>query len=306
MLALGGSAALIADRLLPGEPRVVILPNGSQIEAEGSTDIALLADRITELEYQLATVTAERDNCVSELSALQAACTRLETKMNDAENLLALWEEHDRIGLDDLVRTGLVVVGTALAAVTGIAATLSSGLEIAQTAINKFVNAFSGPSAGIRWLTAQVSTLISGIDNLLEQMGEAVEPTNSVTTMVGSFVIWILERLPFGSGTKARAGMEAMESLVNQLPVLIDGIQDDVLEPLADWFSNDTRVNLPGTLTSPITLNVFDPAIDILESVSQLKTKFENDFDTPVQAALDQRTSMREQIITTRQTTKSV
>lgn len=296
-LALGGGAAILYNNSRRREPTVLILPNGSELEMdEGAMDVAALIERISELEYELASVTAERDQLISDMSQANAELEDLRVRLEEAQTLNDLWQSLDSVGLDSLLNSALQVVAGALSGVSSVAALLQTGLETGQAALNSFVEALPGPQEGIRWLGGQVEALADALEWLAEQVQEAVEPVEPFTTMIAEFVLWVLDRLPFGAGARARAGMEAMQDVINRLPDLIAGINDDVLVPLADWFGENERRNLFGILLDPITEHVIDPATDILKEIANLEDAYQAQLSGPVQQALEQRAAIRSQI----------
>jgi hypothetical protein len=303
-LALGGGAAIIYRNSQQREPTVVVLPNGSEMSVDDpEVDVNVLFDRIAELEYELAAVTADRDQLISnladgssEVEVLRSRVESLQSQLTDERSLNDLWQALDEVGLDSLLNSALSVVVGALAGVTNIAALLRTGLERGQEALDEFVSNLPGPQDGIRWLGQQVEGLAALLDWLQEQVQEAVEPVEPFTTMIAEFVLWVLDRLPFGAGNQARAGMEAMQDVINSLPDLVSGINTSVLEPLAEWFGDNERVNLFGILLNPITDNVFRYAEDLLDEVNGFEASYETQLSTPVEEALEERALIKAQI----------
>lgn len=295
-LALGGGAAVVWSQSRRN-PTVVILPNGAQIGGEGNaTDVAALVERITQLEYDLASVTAERDQLISDLYNANAELEQLRPQLERAQALNALWQSLDDIGLDDLLASGLGVVGGLLTGVLGVVGLLQTGLVAGRAALESFTRSLPGPQAGIRWLQEQVSALADALEWLGEQVQRAVEPVEPYTEMIASFVLWVLSRLPFGAGEKARAGMEAMQSVISSLPTLIDGINTGVLNPLADWFGQNEEKSLSGILLKPISDGVIKPANDMLVKFSGFQNSYQEELAGPVGQALTERAAIRAQI----------
>jgi hypothetical protein len=303
-LALGGGAAIIYRNSQQREPTVLILPNGSEMSVDDpEVDVGALFDRISELEYELAAVTADRDQLISnladgssELEVLHSRIESLQNQLTDERSLNDLWQALDDVGLDSLLNSALQVIVGALSGVTNIAALLRTGLARGQEALDSFVANLPGPQDGIRWLGQQAEGLATLLDWLKEQVQEAVEPVEPFTSMIAQFVLWVLDRLPFGAGNQARAGMEAMQDVINSLPDLVSGINTSVLEPLADWFGDNERVNLFGILLNPITDNVVQRAEDLLDEVAGFEASYEAQLSTPVSEALEERALIKAQI----------
>ncbi|MBN1428219.1 MAG: hypothetical protein JXB07_07530 [Anaerolineae bacterium] len=293
-LALGGSAALLLQRRR--EPSVVVLPNGTQVDVNGSVDVASLAGQVAQLQEALDAVTAERDQYRRDLANTSADPENLRLQLSEAQRVNDLWQQLDDIGLDDLLGGALQVVGTALGAVLGVKELLKTGLADAENRLDTFVANFPGPQDGIAWLQHQLDGLSNNLDQLAEQVQAAVEPVEPYTKMIADFVMWVLERLPFGAGAKAKAGMEGMQAIITGLPALVTGAKNKVFVPLIDWFGKDNNRNLLGILVNPLKEMLFKPAQDILTKLEGLQTDYENKLVSPTQAALGQRADIREQI----------
>ena len=279
------------------------MADGRRRVAEPEVDVGALFDRIADLEYQLAAVTADRDQLISnladgssELEVLHSRIESLQNQLTDERSLNDLWQALDDVGLDSLLNSALQVVVGALAGVTNIATLLRSGLQRGQAALDSFVAKLPGPQDGIRWLGQQVNGLAVLLDWLKEQVQEAVEPVEPFTSMIAQFVLWVLDRLPFGAGNQARAGMEAMQDVINSLPDMVSGINTTVLDPLADWFGDNERVNVFGILLNPITDNVIQRAEDLLDEVAGFEASYNTQLSNPVTDVLEERALIKAQI----------
>ncbi len=296
-LALGGSAALILNRRREEDQTVVILPNQTDaVMGSEAAEVGNLARQIAELQDQLEAMTLENETLRSDLDATNTEIEALRQQCATAEEVNELWASMDNIGLDNLLVIALGVVGLPLGAVTRVASVLSLGLQVGQAAIDRFVEALPTPSNGVAWLADQVERLREGLADLALKLEAAVDPASNVTTMVANFVLWVLDRLPFNSGETARVGLESMQNIVNGLPTFADGIADDVLAHISDWFSDDEERNFTGVLISPIVVEVFKPALDIVEKVADLEEKYNAQLREPVLAALDEREQIRNQV----------
>lgn len=296
-LALGGSAALILNRRRGEDQTVVILPNQEDaVTGPEAAEVGNLARQIADLQDQLETLTLENEALRGQLDSANAELEALRQQCAAAEEVNGLWASMDNVGLDGLLSIAIGVVGLPLGAVTRVAAVLGLGLQVAQAAVDRFVEALPTPSEGIIWLTQQVTRLRDGLADLAIKLEQAVDPNNSVTTMVSNFVLWLLDRLPFNSGEAARAGLESMQNIVNGLPTFADGIADDVLAHISDWFSDDDERNFAGVLISPIVVEVFKPALDIVEKVGDLEEAYNTQLREPVLAAIEERDAIRSQI----------
>ncbi len=300
-LAVGGSAALIYDRKRRDEePQVVILPNSEESGGEPSAE---LLEQLGVLDYDLIAMTAERDQLISdldqkqkELEAAQADLEAAQATLGEYAGLIDLWQQLDDIGIDSLIAAGLAAVGPTLSNVMSLIDLLSAGLKAGREVLDNFLASLPGPKDGIKWLQTQVTALAESIDWVVEQVQKAVDPVSPVAKQIANFVTWVLDRLPFGIGAKAKDGLEAMEALISDLPDLVEGINDSVLDPLADWFGDDKKVSLVGILIEPVQDNVVEPGDDVVEGVSDFEDTYLDKLVTPIKDALERRAGLRTQI----------
>ncbi|MCC6905199.1 MAG: hypothetical protein IT326_05090 [Anaerolineae bacterium] len=286
-LALGGSAALLLNR--QADPEVIVLPNGSDVT--DPEQLAALASRAIELENQLIQVTAERDQAISERDAALRDLAALQERCGELETINALWEQHDAVGLDSQIRAALLSVGSMLRNMLAGAGLLQAGLASGQAAVTAFTSQFALPQGAIQWLQGQSAGLARLLETLSMTVEQVVEPAASLVQKVAEFVLWVLSRLPFGAGTQARAGMEAMQAVINTLPELVEGIDTTVMTPLGTWFGADPRKNLSGSLIAPIKGDILTPAADLVDRVTAFDTTYQEGF-TQVEAALAQRDAL--------------
>jgi hypothetical protein len=303
-LALGGSAALLASRKQSGDTTEVIVPYGSDTEGgELSGDLAQLAQRIGDLEQQLAAMQFERDQAISDLNVANNHVTELQAQLDaalaqlqDSQGLNGLWQALDDVGLDAIVAGALSLVGGALETVLDVLAIVQTGLTAGQNALTKFVQSLPGARQGIQWLQLRITALSNDIEWLQGQVEQAVEPVEPFVILIEDFVVWVLGNLPFVQSDKARSGLEAMKTVVGSLPETVEGINTSVLNPLAGWFGDDKAKNLTGTLVDPLQNQVLNPTKDLTAKVATFKTTYQEEFSVPAAAALDQRIQIREQI----------
>lgn len=293
-LALGGSAAMLLNRR--DQPGVVILPNGSSVDGANSFNAAQLVTQLGDLQTQLSQVTGERDQLRTQVDDLTSQLEQVKPLLNEAQALNALWRSLDEIGLDNLVVTALTTLGGLISAVVAISDILQPGLNTAKAAVDYVTNNFSGPQSGIRWLGSQVTLLSKTLDDLARSFEAAVQPIQPYAQLVTNFVEWVLNQLPFNIGSKARSGMQGMESIISGLPDLVSGIASDVLDPLAVWFGSDPLQNLTGVLLAPVLDKVIIPAQDMVNNVVSLNQSFEGDVNKPATDAVQRRAEIRKQI----------
>ncbi|MGF1504876.1 MAG: hypothetical protein ACFB51_07035 [Anaerolineae bacterium] len=293
-LTLGGGTALLVNNARRREPVEVVLPNGADVTGQSAQDIARLAARITELENELAAVAAERDQLISELSTVRTERDNLSAELQECMDQLALWEQHHNTGLDALVSAALATFAPLLSSLVLLALGLGQGIGDAQRAIDRFVQRLPGPQNGVKWLRTQTDRLGQRLDILADSVQDAVETAGSLVQRVSDFIIWVLDRLPFGAGEQASRGMQSMEAVVAMLPDMLDGLRADVLDPMLAWF--DEGENVKTELFDPVSADVIQPAAATVEDVVSLNEKFEIEFEQPAEAALQQRAALMAEI----------
>jgi len=293
-LALGGSAALLLNR--EDKPGVVVLPNGAQVSGENSVNVAQLVKQIADLQQSLESVTIERDQVKAQFAELTTQWQAIKPQLELAQALNDLWKSLDDIGLDDLLNAALSTLTTVFGGVMGVVGLLQTGITEGQSALDYVSTNFPRPQSGIQWLSSQIALLSKSLNDLAAQVQQAVEPVQPYAQMIGNFVVWVLDQLPFNIGAKARAGLEGMQGIIAGLPALVEGISNDVLEPLAIWFGSDPLRNLSGILLDPIKAKVIDPTRDLLTKVLNFNDSFEKLLITPCNDALARRAGIRAQI----------
>ncbi len=297
-LALGGGAALVYNQRRQ-EPRVqeVILPYGSEAgDPDLPANVAELAARVADLEYELAERTGERDQAVSDVADAETRLAALEQELADAQALLELWQSHDNVGLDALVDAGLGLVYAALRNALTVLNILDSGLTAVRSVLARFVDALPGPIDAIEWLKTRITRLSADLDVLTQQVQKAVDSAQPFNGLITEFVLWILDELPFGIGDRARAGLEAMQGVVGGLPEIVSRVNTDVLDPLATWFSRDQSKSLIGTLIRPVETQLMDPGKNVVAEFREFASYFETELVAPVQEALEARRALRTEI----------
>lgn len=304
-LALGGSAALLVNQRLreSGGTTEVILPYGGTSGGPATGDTADLVQRVADLEYNLAALTAERDQAISDLNVANTDLSELRSQLDvalaelaEAQEVNTLWQALDDIGLDSLVGTAFNALAVILTPMLEALSIVQTGIVLGQSAIQRLLQGLPGPSDGIRWLAQRVAALSNDLEWLSQQVQQAVQPVEPFANLIAQFVLWVLDRLPFGAGDQARAGLEAMQTVINSLPDTVEGINTQVLNPLADWFGQDKSRNLVGTYVTPVQDRVIVPSTNLADKVDEFKTAYQEQLVAPVQAALSERASIRSQI----------
>jgi hypothetical protein len=145
-LAIGGSAALLANR--KSTQGVVVLPNGAQVGADGSVDVAQILQQLSDTQTQLATIQSERDQLQTQLDTANANLAVLQPQVDKLQSLNTLWASLDAIGIDDILTGAITVATGAFTSLKGFLDTLRSGLAVGQTAFDGFLKSIPASSRG--------------------------------------------------------------------------------------------------------------------------------------------------------------
>lgn len=301
--ALGGGAGVVYNRQMNGQPEVVVLPNGDVVASTQPQGVAVQDGSGVQMQAALQSVTADRDRLQDELNltnseldetrrALQEALAELDAH----RGLNSLWQQLDDVGLDAVTLSAMGVVTGNMGNLARVAGLLKSGLEVGHAIVDWFLASIPGPQNGILWLQLRVESLATSIDWLMQKLGDNSASTNNFGAVLTDFVLWVLERLPFGMGDRAEEGLNAMKTVMSDLPELVRGVNETVLNPLAAWFGTDETQNLKGVLVNPVLENVFDPAHEVLTQFEALQTAYTDELEQPAQAALSERQTLRAQI----------
>jgi len=293
-LALGGSAALLLNRR--EEPSVIILPNGAAITNQGSVDVAKLVQQISDLQDTLKQATTERDQLKAQLAKLTVDYQQIKPILDKAQALNALWKSMDEIGIDDLLRAALAVLEGSLMGVMLVVVALQTGVKDGQAALDYITNNLPKPQLGMKWLSTQMTSLSKSLDDIALHVQQAIDPVQPYAQLISNFVVWVLNQLPFNIGAKARAGLEGMQSVIAGLPDLVNGVTQDVLDPLAVWFGGDPLRNLSGILLTPLSDRVVKPATNLVTRMDSFNNSFKDLLADPMSDALSRRSEIRAQI----------
>lgn len=217
----------------------------------------------------------------------------LKAEVERLRGLVKLYEGLDKVGVDAVVSAGLGTVRGLLDATRNGLVTLSSGVDLAEKLLNGFAKSFGALRDGLRLVEGVVATVAQLLADVQKFLGTVTSPIKPLALQLRDL---------FGSiplvGDSIRQTFDSIISLISELPNLVLMLNTQLLEPLrSTWLSDQTGQNFQGALIDPIVKNVLDPARAQLKSFDQLLAKWETDFRAPVQTTLDQRATIRNQII---------
>lgn len=232
-------------------------------------------------------------------SEAQVALESAEAEIARLQGVVKLYEEMDKVGLDDILRSGMAAVALPIEAVELGAKALKGGLELAEEALRSLEEALPTARESILWLESQVSTVAAGMEKLESALTNAME--KATDTPVGAalqdFADMILDNLPFGMGDKIRDVLDGLVQLMVSVDELVEGINTLLLEPLrTKWFSTEEGEGLGSFFVNPMVENVLDPLESHLDNLAALAGTWQEQLVTPAQNALAERAELRQEI----------
>jgi hypothetical protein len=254
----------------------------------------LEAKEAAEAELEAAQAAAE-----AELAAAQEDKGAIEIELAELLGLVDLYEELDKIGLDEIVAKGLAAVALPLGAVEAGANTLKRGLEWAEQALVSLGEALPSAQESLLWLEAQVSAVAEAISKLETSVRQALDraTNNKVAGAVSDLSNMLLDYLPFGLGDRFRSSLEGLVELVSSVDELVEGINTNFLDPLYEkWFSEEDGQGVSGTLVDPLVENVLNPVEALLVNLAVVADNWQNDLKAPTEKALAERARIRDKI----------
>jgi hypothetical protein len=234
-------------------------------------------------------------------SAAEVELARVRARLAKYEQVIALYEQLEKVGLDTILAAGMGIVRGALDAVkTGIQI-VRAGIAAAETALKNFVTlieSFRAPAD----LVARVVTDLAQKFRIAEGIVTAALGTAlPLAEAIANFFNALLQKIPI-VGDEIRRATTALSDLVRVIPLAIDAVLNQLLKPLRDNFFpaiGDPSVKV--NLLDPTAKNLIDPLKKFLNDVETALARWETDFAKPVQTALDARAKIRQQIAQVRQ-----
>ncbi len=227
-----------------------------------------------------------------------------ELELTKLRALVTLYEQLERVPLDAALATGMNAVRGALELLRAGVRLLRDGVTAAEGALNTF-------QAALDTLRSAANTASQALNDLQQKYRAAESVVVAVLGValplaesIRSFFTSLLSKIPIVGDDLSRA-VNALVDLIRAVPTAIDTVTSRLFAPLRDTFfplSGDAAVKT--NLFNPITQNVLEPLKKFLGDVESLFERWEKDFSTPVQAALDQRDKIRAQIVDYRQQNK--
>lgn len=321
-LAAGGGAAWAVDQLEGGSVSELAVSNlQEQLEAAQAAQAALdlsnaaLQTQLTALQGQLASATGQNAQLASALSITQQEATDIKTQLAAAQTqlsdsttqlskhqeLASLYTQLEGVDLDTVVTTGLAAMSTGLGTLSGLAPVLHQGLVLARTLLISFEQALPDLQDAMTWLGDQVLNIrlnLYAIENAAQRtINQAV---NGLTEVFGEFANFVLDNLPFNIGDKVRETLATLQSLLNGLVDMADGTDEKVLGRISRRVGDGPQ-GWKRTLVKPMRDKTLASVEQMLTAITEAETTFTTNLNDPAQAALKERTALKEKIVAFRE-----
>jgi len=227
---------------------------------------------------------------------------RVETEIEKLRALVKLYEQLEKIGLDNILASALNVMRGLFDALKAGIRLVRDGIAVAQTAWKNF-----------QALLAGLKTAADGAANALAELQKKFRAAESVVVAalgavsplaesIANFFAALIQKIPFGIGDNIQRAVTALVDLVRAIPPTIETLTTQLLKSLSDTFFPQTgKTAFSATVMDPITTSLLSPLEKFLSEVESAITRWETEFAKPIQNALDERKIVRKQIAEYRQ-----
>jgi hypothetical protein len=215
--------------------------------------------------------------------------------------LIALYEQLEKVGIDSIIGTGMNIVCGALEAVRAGIQIIRAGIAAVETALKNFLMLLESLRSPADLVTRALADLMQRFKAAEGIVTAALGSALPLAEAIANFFNALLQKIPI-VGDDIRRATNALSDLVRAIPATIDAVTNQLLKPLRDNFfpaSGEPIVKV--NLVDPTTKNLLDPLKKFLGDVEAALARWDSDFAKPVQAALDERTKIRKQIASVKQ-----
>ena len=232
----------------------------------------------------------------SQLAAAQSALSSANERLAHSSELINLYNQLEGIGLDNVVATGLGVLGGALSGLSGPVGLLRDGVEAAHGLLTGFEQTLPDFNGAMAWLGQQVVNIRVALWAVETAAQQAANSTLSgVTAVFGGFVGFVLDHLPFNIGANVRQTLNEVQHLLTGVTAMADQAPEQVLLKISRYV-DDGPQSWKQALIAPLRLNTLTPAGDVLAGVVGATDTFKTSLHEPATAALQRRQALRDQI----------
>lgn len=310
-LAAGGGAAWVAGEFnhttataedLRAQLLAALEANAAlQGEASATqSNLTLAVDQNTQLVASLSSAQTETASLQSQVSTLQSqletATTQLEAanaQAAKAQTLIALFDQLESLGFDDVTQAGLTAMGQQLVTTVESLPAVREGLALARSLLNNFEETLPSWDESLTWVSEQLGWLSAGLGLIEKAAGQVISTTFSgLTEIFQGFINFILDHLPFNIGARTTETLNTTQAVIARLPTVMGDLDTKVVK------SFKSRVG-PGeegwsrTLIRPLREKALAPADQLADSLKDAEATFATALKGPVETALEQRAALR-------------
>lgn len=286
------AAAPTLSTTLQGNPIPTPAPTGSPTPGAEATLSGLRAELST-ARTDLLTLRVELDTARQENTELTNTIQARQADVAYLQQVVALYEQMEAVGLDDVVSTGISPVSLSLLAIAAARGLLQAGVQEAAGLLATVEVQAPAIANGLLWLETQVNVLATALQGLEDALASIVEPVQPVAQQIGEFIDRVLDVLPFGVGENIRAGLQAVGAILTHIPELVASINPLVITPLRQWVSPEEDAGLVAEVIQPISTNLVNPAQRLVDDTAALEDTFNTGFKAPVESAIAARATLR-------------
>ena len=316
-LAAGGAAAWTKGELdAAASSGLTLADTRRQLETTDAAKAALalsyaaLQKQAADWQTQLATATSQNGQLAGAVNAAQQEASDLKSKLASTETalqtaterlarskeLVGLYTQLDGVGLDNLLASGLGVVGGALSGVAGPATLLRNGVDAAHSLLTEFEQVLPNFNTAMAWLGEQVVKIKVGLWAVETSAQQTANSTLSgLAAVFGGFVGFVLDHLPFNIGANVRSTLAEVQNLLGGVTAMSDQAADQVLLKISHYVG-DSPQGWKQAMITPLRNNTLAPADQVLAAVSGATQAFHTSLYDPAVAALQQRLAVHNQI----------
>jgi len=228
---------------------------------------------------------------------LEATRTELEAEITLLKKQLAIYDELERVGLDQLIREILQTYDRLWPAAQAGLGLLRSGLGTVEDALSRFESMLLGLQRtvdSIAGLHAGVDAQLSAVQGIIN---EVLKRTAPIGEAVSGFMGWLLSRIPFGVGDRAREASERLGTLVANIPILTGDTRERLLQPLQqEWLGTDQQGGIRGRLFDPLRRGLIAPLREHLAQMQAMGNHWQGTASKPLADALAARERLRQEL----------
>ena len=260
------------------------------------SQLAATASQNTQLAGAVNAAQQEANDLKAKLTAAQTALNSANERLARSSELISLYNQLDGVGLDNVVATGLGVLGGAMANLGGPVGLLHDGLDAAHGLLAGFERTLPDFNGAMAWLGQQVVNIrvaLKGVELTAQQAANST--LSGVTAVFGGFVGFVLDPLPFNIGANVRNTLNEVQRLLEGVTAMADQAPEQVLLKISQYVGDGPQ-GWQQALINPLRLNTLTPAGDVLAGVAGASDAFTTSLHQPATAALQQRQALHEQI----------